>query len=52
MGSNEKVDLRQQPEKESKVRDTAGPRNIVDLRIIKENSIDDRVSHLNSSKAK
>lgn len=52
MGSNEKVDLRQQSEKESKVRDTVGPRSIVDLRLIKENSIDDRFSHLNSSKAK
>ena len=46
MGSNEKADLRQQPEKESKVR------NMVDLRIVKENSIDDRFSHLNSSRAK
>ena len=52
MGSNEKADLRQQPEKESKVRDIVGPRNMVDLRIVKENSIDDRFSHLNSSKAK
>ena len=53
LGSNEKADLRQQLEKESKARDTVGPRDMVDLRrIIKGNSTDDKFSHLNSSKAK